>query len=62
MDHLTAMGGLTVGASYLDAGQGAAANADITTVGARYAFESGAVKGSIYYGNSNKSGATAGAV
>ena len=57
---LPTMGGLTIGASYMDAGQGASANADVTTVGARYTFESGAVKGSIHYGNSNKGGANAG--
>jgi len=57
---LPTMGGLTIGASYMDAGQGASENADVTTVGARYAFESGAVNGSIHYGNSNKGGASAG--
>ena len=58
---LPKMGGLTVGVSYKDAGDTAAANADETTVGAKYNFVSGAVKGSIHYGNSNVGGATAGA-
>jgi len=57
---LPAMGGLTVGASYMDAGQGAAENADMTTIGAKYAFTSGAVKGSLHYGSSNTGGASAG--
>ena len=55
------MGGLTVGATYKDAGSGASDNADETVIAAKYAFESGAVKGSIHYGNNNISGATAGA-
>ncbi len=58
---LPTMGGLTVGATYKDAGSGASDNADETVVAAKYAFESGAVKGSIHYGNNNISGATAGA-
>lgn len=57
---LPTMGGLTVGATYKDAGSGAADNADETVVGVKYAFESGAVKGSIHYGNNNISGAEAG--
>ena len=39
------MGGLTIGASYADGGQGAAENDDISTMGAKYSFSSGAVKG-----------------
>ena len=58
---LPTMSGLTVGASYKDAGQGAAENADMTVVGARYSFTSGAVKGSLHYGSSNTGGATSGA-
>jgi len=57
---LPKMGGLTVGASYADAGTGAAANADQTVVAAKYEFESGAVKGSLHYGNMGMSGASAG--
>ena len=57
---LPTMGGLTVGASYKDAGSGASDNADETVVAAKYAFESGAVKGSIHYGTNNISGANAG--
>jgi len=58
---LPAMGGLTVGASFADAGKGAAENADQTVVAAKYAFTSGAVNGSIHYGTNAISGATAGA-
>ena len=58
---LPTMGGLTIGATYKDAGSTAALNSDETVVAAKYAFESGAVKGSIHYGNNNISGATAGA-
>jgi hypothetical protein len=57
---LPTMGGLTVGASIYDAGQGAAENGDITVFGAKYAFTSGAVKGSLHYGTSNTGGASAG--
>tara|TARA_B100001093_G_scaffold461267_1_gene475600 strand:- start:707 stop:1741 length:1035 start_codon:yes stop_codon:yes gene_type:complete len=57
---LPAMGGLTVGASYMDNGQGAAQNNDRTVVAAKYAFTSGAVSGTIHYGNSSTSGASAG--
>jgi len=58
---MPAMSGLTVGVSYMDAGDTVAANGDKTTVGAKYAFTSGAVKGSVHFGNSNTGGATAGA-
>jgi outer membrane protein OmpU len=58
---LPSMGGLSIGVSYKDAGDTTAANADETAVGVKYAFESGAVKGSIHYGNNSISGATAGA-
>ena len=58
---LPTMGGLTVGASYLDAGAGTADNGDMTVVAGKYSFESGAVKGSIHYGVNNIGGATAGA-
>ena len=57
---LPKMGGLTVGVSYKDAGDTAAANGDETVFGAKYDFVSGAVKGSIHYGNSNTGGASAG--
>ena len=58
---LPSMGGLTIGASYLDAGTGTGDNADMTVVAGKYDFESGAVKGSIHYGVNNIGGATAGA-
>jgi outer membrane protein OmpU len=58
---LPSMGGFSAGVSYSDAGDAATKQNDITTVGAKYAFESGAVKGSIHYGNSSRSGATTGA-
>tara|TARA_B110000503_G_scaffold29543_1_gene47429 strand:- start:31 stop:1053 length:1023 start_codon:yes stop_codon:yes gene_type:complete len=58
---LPKMGGLTLAASYADAGEGASANGDINTYGAKYEFESGAVKGSIHYGAGMVGGATAGA-
>jgi outer membrane protein OmpU len=59
---LPTMGGLTVGASYADGGQGAAENDDITTFGLKYAFESGAVKGTIHYGQSSTDAGTVGGV
>ena len=58
---LPSIGGLTVGASFKDAGDGASENADETVVAAKYEFESGAVKGSLHYANNSISGATAGA-
>jgi len=57
---MPAMGGLTLGASYKDAGDGAANNADETVFAAKYAFTSGNVKGSIHYGNNSIGGANAG--
>jgi len=57
---MPAMGGLTLGASYKDAGDDAAANADETVFAAKYAFTSGAVKGSLHYGNNSIGGANAG--
>ena len=57
---MNSMSGLTLGASYMDAGDTSSANGDITTIGAKYAFTSGAVKGSIHYGSSNTGGASAG--
>jgi outer membrane protein OmpU len=59
---LPTMGGLTIGASYADGGQGAAENDDITTVGLKYAFESGAVKGTIHYGQGSIDAGTSGGV
>lgn len=58
---LPTMGGLTIGASYADAGSGASDNADESVVAAMYSFESGAVKGTIHYGQNSISGATVGA-
>jgi hypothetical protein len=57
---LPSMGGLTIGASYADGGQGAAENDDITTIGVKYAFESGAVKGSLHYAAGEIDSATVG--
>ena len=56
------MGGLTIGASYADGGQGAAENDDISTMGAKYSFTSGAVKGTIHYGTGSIDSASAGGV
>jgi len=58
---LPAMGGLSLGVSFADKGDTSGANADETVVGAKYAFTSGNVKGSLHYGNNSISGATAGA-
>ena len=58
--YLPSMGGFSLGGSYLDNGQGAAENDDITTIGAKYEFESGAVNGSLHYGNSTTGGVSAG--
>ena len=58
---LPSIGGLTVGASFKDAGDGATENADETVIAAKYEFESGAVKGSLHYANNSISGATSGA-
>ena len=58
---LPSMGGLTIGATYRDAGSGTANNDDETVVAGKYAFESGAVKGTIHYGTNNIGGTTAGA-
>lgn len=58
---LPSMGGLTIGATYRDAGSGTNNNDDETVVAGKYAFESGAVKGSIHYGVNNIGGTTAGA-
>jgi hypothetical protein len=58
---LPPMGGLTVGASYRDAGSGASANNDETSFAAKYAFEAGEVNGSLHYGQHSQDGATVGA-
>ena len=58
---LPTMGGLSIGASYADAGATTGANGDKTVVAAKYAFESGAVNGTIHYGNMTLDGATQGA-
>jgi hypothetical protein len=58
---LPSIGGLTVGASFKDAGDGATENADETVIAAKYEFESGAVKGSLTYADNSISGATSGA-
>jgi outer membrane protein OmpU len=58
--YLPTMGGLSIGVSYSDAGDDDGENDDQTTVGAKYAFTSGAVNGSIHFGTNNVSGANAG--
>ena len=58
---LPTMGGLSIGASFADAGAGTAQNGDKTVIAAKYAFESGAVNGAIHYGSMNVDGATTGA-
>lgn len=55
------MGGLTLGASYKDAGSGTANNDDETVVAGSYEFTSGNVNGSIVYANNSIDGSTAGA-
>jgi len=57
---LPTMGGLTIGATYQDTGAGTGDNADETVVAAKYAFESGAVKGTLHYGTNSIGGAAAG--
>jgi hypothetical protein len=57
---LPAMGGLTVGVSHADGGAGSSDNDDMTVVAAKYAFTSGAVTGTIHYGNMNKDNTTVG--
>jgi outer membrane protein OmpU len=59
---LPTMGGLTIGASYADGGQGATENDDISTMGAKYSFTSGAVKGTIHYGTGSIDSGTVGGV
>ena len=58
---LPSIGGLTLGLSYKDAGQGASENADETVVAGSYEFTSGDVTGSITYASNSIDGATAGA-
>jgi len=58
---LPKMGGLTIGASYRDAGSGAAENADETEVAGKFEFAAGEVKGALHYGVNSMDGATAGA-
>ncbi|MDC3116888.1 porin, partial [Alphaproteobacteria bacterium] len=58
---LPSIGGLTLGASYKDAGSGSSANDDETVVAGSYEFTSGEVTGSIVYANNSIEGATAGA-
>ena len=58
---LPSFGGLTIGASYKDAGSGASANNDETVVAGIYEFTSGNVEGSFAYASNSIDGATAGA-
>jgi len=57
---MPAIGGLSLGVSYMDAGDAESANGDMTVFGAKYAFESGAVTGTLHYANASKGGASAG--
>ena len=57
---MPAIGGLSLGVSYMDAGDSTTANGDMTVFGAKYAFESGAVTGTLHYGNASIGGASAG--
>jgi len=57
---LPKMGGLTVGASYKDAGSGASENADETEVAAKFEFTAGEVNGAIHYGQNSQDGANVG--
>ncbi|MDB9915905.1 porin [Alphaproteobacteria bacterium] len=56
---LPKMGGLTLGASFRDAGNMAGENNDETSFAAKYDFDAGEVKGSIHYGQHESDGATA---
>lgn len=58
---LPKMGGLTIGASYRDAGSGAAENADESEIAGKFDFTAGEVTGSLHYGQHNQDGATVGA-
>jgi len=58
---LPKMGGLTLGASYRDAGSGAAENADETEFAGKFEFSAGEVNGSLHYGQHSQDGATVGA-
>ena len=57
---LPKMGGLSLGASYRDAGSGAAENADETSFAGKYEFSTGDVNGSIHYGQHSQDGANVG--
>ena len=54
------VGGLTLGASYKDAGSGASNNDNETVVAGSYEFTSGNISGSIVYAKNSIDGATAG--
>ncbi len=58
---LPKIGGLTLGASYKDAGSGTSNNDDETVLAGSYEFTSGDVSGSIVYANNSIDGATTGA-
>ena len=58
---LPKMGGLTVGASYRDAGAANDENADEAEVAAKFEFTAGEVNGAIHYGQNSMDGATVGA-
>jgi len=58
---LPKMGGLTVGASYRDSGEGTDENDDETSFAAKYEFSTGDVNGTLHYGQHSQDGATVGA-
>ena len=58
---LPSIGGLTLGASYKDAGAGASENADETVLAGLYEFTSGNVTGTFAIASNSISGSTAGA-
>jgi hypothetical protein len=58
---LPKMGGLTAGVTIRDAGENTNQNDDETEVGAKYAFTSGNLSGTLHYGANSQDGTTAGA-
>jgi len=59
---LPKIGGLTLGASYRDAGSSTTANNDETEFAGKFEFSAGDVNGSLHYGQHSQDGATVGAV
>ena len=58
---LPTMGGLSAGFTIRDGGANTAQNDDETEIGAKYAFTSGNVEGTLHYGANSQDGTTAGA-